>query len=126
MKKMNNWKKGVTIIETSIITALMSMGYVAATNSASTVMEQAEQRAYEAHPEDLENPFGEVTEAEEEAVAAILKRAIGDPELEAMARKVNSMEGLEELRQAVLNKYHYVSAPARSSRALAMMSKYDF
>lgn len=122
---MKNLKKGISVIETSIVTAIVSLGLTTASVVVPDTLEQAEQTVSSFNPEELQNPFGDVSEDQEEQAALILSRAVGDPELEAMAREVESDEDLEALRVAVLNKYHYVSAPAREARALAMMSRYD-
>ena len=74
-------------------------------------------------PANLEQPFGVVTEDQEEKAAAILSRAVGDLELEIMARSCSTPEDLESLRIAVLEKYHYHTAAARSDRALKMMNR---
>ena len=106
----------MTTMESSFVSAILTLVFSTGVPLTSKYIEEVKGKVQEVSP-----AFGDFENAE---VGDLLSRAIGDPELEKMAREVDTVEEFEEFKKEVLNKYHYVTAEARGARALELMRKY--
>ena len=124
-QKSKKRNKGMTLIEVSIVTGIIGILGTGSMVGAKSILDTAEETRNEISPEELQKPFGVITEKDLQEVAYLLSRACGDPEAELMAQGIETPEDLEEFRAWCGEKYYYHSAVNRGNMALEIMSRGD-